>query len=86
MKYETAAEAVLARESPVAHRVGWGFMSLYTLAFMSTNLLFLPPLLVTLPLKINALVGIRQAPKSRPGNTPAMNSAAMDTVPPVAIE
>jgi MFS family permease len=45
-------------------RVGWGFISLYTLAFMSTNLLFLPPLLVTLPLKINALVGIKEAPNS----------------------
>ena len=31
---------------------------------MSTNLLFLPPLLVTLPLKINALVGIKEAPNS----------------------
>src|ERR1700694_4130321 len=45
-------------------RVGWGFISLYTLAFMSTSLLFLPPLLVTLPLKINALVGIKAAPNS----------------------
>src|ERR1700674_4800444 len=49
---------------PLAHRVGWGFISLFTLAFMSTNLLFLPPLLVTLPLKINALVGIKAAPNS----------------------
>src|SRR6202521_1826941 len=49
---------------PLAHRVGWGFISLFTLAFMSTNLLFLPPLLVTLPLKINALVGIKEAPNS----------------------
>jgi MFS family permease len=31
---------------------------------MSTNLLFLPPILVTLPLKINALVGIKEAPNS----------------------
>src|SRR5256886_15869401 len=45
-------------------RVGWGFISLYTLAFMSTNLLFLPPLLVTLPLKVNTLVGIKDAPNS----------------------
>jgi hypothetical protein len=29
---------------------------------MSTNLLFLPPLLVTLPLKVSALVGIKEAP------------------------
>jgi MFS family permease len=64
LKYEIAAEAALAPESPVAHRVGWGFMSLYTLAFMSTNLVFLAPLLVTLPLRVNSLVGIKQAPSS----------------------
>jgi MFS family permease len=39
-------------------------MSLYTLAFMSTSLVFLAPLLVTLPLRVNSLVGIEQAPKS----------------------
>jgi hypothetical protein len=43
--------AALAPESPAAHRVGWGFMSVYTLAFMRTNLVFLTPLLVTLPLR-----------------------------------
>jgi len=64
LKYETEAEAVLAPESPVAHRVGWGFTSLYTLAFMSTNLVFLAPILVTLPLRVNSLVGIEQAPRS----------------------
>ena len=48
----------------MAHRVGWGFMALYTLAFMSTNLVFLAPLLVTLPLRVNSLVGIKQAPSS----------------------
>jgi len=45
-------------------RVGWGFISLYALAFMSTSVLFLPPLLITLPLKINSLVGIKEAPNS----------------------
>jgi MFS family permease len=45
-------------------RVGWGFISLYTLAVMSTSLLFLAPLLVTLALKVNSLVGIEQAPTS----------------------
>jgi MFS family permease len=39
-------------------------MSRFTLAFIGTNLLFLAPLLVTLPLKVNALVGIDQAPNS----------------------
>ena len=48
----------------VAPRVGWGFISLYTLAFISTSLLFLAPLLVTLALKVNSLVGIEQAPSS----------------------
>jgi MFS family permease len=45
-------------------RVGWGFISLYALAYMGTILLFLAPLLVSLSLKINALVGIEQAPNS----------------------
>lgn len=45
-------------------RVGWGFVSLYTLAFISISLLFLAPLLVTLALKVNSLVGIGQAPSS----------------------
>ena len=48
----------------MAARVGWGFISLYALAFMSTSLVFIAPLLVTLPLKINALVGIERAPTS----------------------
>jgi MFS family permease len=47
-----------------AHRVGWGFISLYTLAYMSTSLLFLAPLLVTLALKVDSLVGIGRAPGS----------------------
>jgi MFS family permease len=51
-------------ESPVAHRVGWGFVVLYTLAYMSTCLLFLAPLLVTLALKVNALAGMERAPDS----------------------
>jgi MFS family permease len=49
---------------PVADRVGWTFISLYTLAYISTSLLFLAPLLVTLALKVNSLVGIEQAPNS----------------------
>jgi MFS family permease len=50
--------------SPEARRVGWGFISLYTLAYMSTSLLFIAPLLVTLALKVDALVGIQRAPAS----------------------
>jgi MFS family permease len=64
LRDRTAAEAVLEPKSPAVHRVGWGFISLYTLAFMSTSLLFIAPLLVTLALKVNALVGIKQAPSS----------------------
>ena len=64
LKYPTATEAALEPESPGAHRVGWGFISLYTLAYMSTSLLFLAPLLVTLALKVDSLVGIKQAPSS----------------------
>src|SRR6059058_4447598 len=58
------AAATLELDSPAAERVGWGFIALYTLAFMSTSLLFLAPVLVTLALKVNSLVGIQQAPSS----------------------
>ena len=61
--YELAAEAALHREVPTA-RVGWRFISLFTLAYMSANLVFQAPILVTLPLKISSLVGIKQAPGS----------------------
>jgi len=44
--------------------VGWRFVALYALAYMSTCLLFLAPLLVSLALKVNSLVGIEQAPNS----------------------
>lgn len=64
LQYRMTAEAALEPESPAAHRVGWGFILLYTLAFMSTSLLFIAPLLVTLALKVNSLVGIKQAPSS----------------------
>ncbi len=64
MKYRTAAEAALEPESPAAHRVGWGFIALYTLAYISTSLVFIAPLLVTLALKVNSLVGIDRAPDS----------------------
>ena len=45
-------------------RVGWGFIALYALAFMGTCLVLIAPLLVTLALKVNSLVGIDQAPQS----------------------
>jgi len=40
------------------------FIGLYTSAFISTSLLFLAPLLVTLALKVNSLVGLDAAPNS----------------------
>jgi MFS family permease len=64
LKDRTAAEAAPEPEPPSARRVGWGFISLYTVAYMSTSLLFLAPLLVTLALKVESLVGIKQAPGS----------------------
>ncbi|MCU1509006.1 MAG: major facilitator superfamily 1 [Glaciihabitans sp.] len=57
---ETAA-APLELPLPAASR---RFVLLYTLAFLSTTLLFLAPLLGTLALKINALVGLQLAPSS----------------------
>jgi MFS family permease len=42
--------------------VGWGFVALYTLAYIGTVLLFLAPLLVSLSLKVNDLVGADRAP------------------------
>jgi hypothetical protein len=52
----------LEGEPAAAQRVTWGFITRYTLAFISTSLLFLAPLLVTLALKVNSLVGIEEAP------------------------
>ena len=62
----SSSSAVTAPEddSPQTPRVGWGFIGLYTLAFISTSLLFIAPLLVTLALKVNSLVGINRAPNS----------------------
>ncbi len=49
-----------AGQPPVSGR----FVVLYALAYIGTILLFLAPLLVSLSLKINALVGTEQAPNS----------------------
>jgi MFS family permease len=64
LTYATVAEDAIQPQEPSARRVGRGFIALYMLAFMSTNLVFLAPILVTLPLRVNALVGIKQAPGS----------------------
>src|SRR4051794_24624100 len=64
LRYRTAATVALEPVSPETRPVGRRFISLYTLAFIGSNLVFLAPLLVTLPLKVNALVGIDRAPNS----------------------
>ena len=61
---EDEAVTAAAQVSPGARRVGWRFISLYTLAYMGTVLVLIAPLLVTLALKVNSLVGIEQAPNS----------------------
>ena len=63
-EYRAPAEAALEPESPAVKRVGLGFISLYTLAYLGTVLVLIAPLLVTLALKVNSLVGIEQAPSS----------------------
>jgi MFS family permease len=64
LEHRTAAETAVEPEAPARNRVGWRFISLYTLAYMSTCLVFLAPVLVTLALKVNSLVGIAEAPNS----------------------
>jgi MFS family permease len=46
------------------HHVPWSFVALYALAYIGTILLFLAPLLVSLSLKVNSLVGTDRAPNS----------------------
>jgi MFS family permease len=47
---------------PAPAPVGRGFIALYTLAYASSCLMLIAPLLVTLALKVNSLVGIDRAP------------------------
>jgi MFS family permease len=44
--------------------LGWRFISLYALSYAGGALLFLGPLLVSLALKVNDLVGLHDAPKA----------------------
>ena len=64
LTYGVATEVALQADAPAAPRVGPGFISLFTLAYMSANLVFQAPILVTLPLRVSSLVGIKQAPSS----------------------
>jgi MFS family permease len=58
------AVAAAPLDSSAVDRVGWGFIALYASAYMSTCLVFLAPVLVTLALKVNSLVGLDRAPGS----------------------
>jgi MFS family permease len=60
LTYRAEAVAQAALE-PGPQRVGWGFISMYALAYMSTSLLFLAPALVSLALKVDSLVGTDRA-------------------------
>jgi MFS family permease len=53
-----------ADDPDTPERVGWGFIVLYTLSYTGGSLLFLAPLLVSLALKVNDLVGIDAAPRN----------------------
>lgn len=44
--------------------MGWGFIVLYAVSYTGGSLLFLAPLLVSLALKVNELVGIDAAPRN----------------------
>ena len=52
--------AGIREQQPVSR----GFVVLYALAYVGTILLFLAPLMVSLSLKVNALVGTERAPNS----------------------
>ena len=51
-------------EPPGKQRVGWTFISMYASAYIGTCLVLIAPLLITLALKVDAVVGSDQAPNS----------------------
>lgn len=57
-----AGSAIADPSAP--ERVGWGFIVLYAVSYTGGSLLFLAPLLVSLALKVNDLVGIDAAPRN----------------------
>ncbi|MFL6135666.1 MAG: MFS transporter [Nocardioidaceae bacterium] len=50
--------------APTPERAGWGLVALYSLSFAGGSLVLIAPLLVTLALKVDGLVGIEAAPKN----------------------
>jgi MFS family permease len=53
-----------AAETGASERVGWGFIALYAVSYTGGSLLFLAPLLVSLAVKVNDLVGLDAAPRN----------------------
>jgi MFS family permease len=53
-----------AAKAPPTEHPGWAFLSLYTLSFAGGALVLIAPLLVTLALKVDQLVGIEDAPRN----------------------
>ena len=60
----TSGPPTAAPANSTVEPVGWGFIALYALAYIGTILLFLAPLLVSLSLKVNDLVGTDRAPNN----------------------
>ena len=60
----TSSAPTAAPANSTVEQVGWGFIALYALAYIGTVLLFLAPLLVSLSLKVNDLVGTDRAPNN----------------------
>jgi MFS family permease len=59
---ETVGSPTATRDTP--SRVGWAFISLYAVSSTGGSLLFLAPLLVSLALKVDDLVGLDAAPRN----------------------
>jgi MFS family permease len=64
MPHDSPPPANAAASIRSVERVGSWFIVRYALAFMSTSLVLISPLLVTLALKVNSLVGVDEAPKA----------------------
>jgi hypothetical protein len=70
LAHRTQAEAALEPESPAAHRVGWGFISWYALAYMSTSGLSALNCRVEV-LELDARILGREAPVDAPAGSVA---------------
>ncbi|MBF4764465.1 MFS transporter [Nocardioides islandensis] len=57
MRPANVHESLASSDAARSRRVGWSFVASYAAAYLATSLVFIAPLLVTLALKVNALVG-----------------------------